>query len=111
MAGIAPKDAVKILKSLMDARARLILKGGLHPVFLVTPPSTSIEPDWNNYERILDVLYKEHPDARAVAEYLGIEQSQLCVFAFKNPSYNNATNSTVQLYRKFYSAILLFTLI
>lgn len=57
-----------------------------------------------------DVLYKEHPDARDVARYLGIEQSQLCVFAFKNPSYGSS-NPTVQLYRRFYSAILLFTLI
>eukprot|EP01034_Spumella_vulgaris_P021378 gene21378-27408_t len=112
LSGIAPKDAVQILKSLQDARAKLILKGGLHPVFLVTPPTTTIEPDWNNYEKVLDVLFREHPDARPVAEYLGIEQSQLCVFAFKNPSYSSsATNPIVQLYKRFYSAILLFTLI
>lgn len=71
VSGIAPKDAMQILKPLMDARSKLILKGGLHPVFLVTPPSTPIEPDWKNYEKILHVLYQEHPDAEAVATYLG----------------------------------------
>jgi len=63
ISGIAPKDAVVILKPLMDARHKLILKGGLHPVYLVTPPSTAIEPDWKNYERMLDLLYQEQPDA------------------------------------------------
>lgn len=66
ISGIAPKDAVVILKPLMDARHKLILKGGLHPVYLVTPPSTAIEPDWKNYERMLDLLYQEQPDAIAV---------------------------------------------
>lgn len=71
VSGIAPKDAVQILRPLLEARAKLILKGGLHPVYLVTPPSTPIEPDWKNYEKILHVLYQEHPDAEAVATYLG----------------------------------------
>lgn len=71
VSGITPKDAVQILKPLLDARTKLILKGGLHPVYLVTPPSTPIEPDWKNYEKILHTLYQEHPDAQAVAVYLG----------------------------------------
>ena len=78
VSGIAPKDAVQVLKPLMDARCKIILKGGLHPVFLVTPPSTPIEPDWKNYEKVLHVLYQEHPDAEAVATYLGI----VCVLPY-----------------------------
>ena len=31
-----------------------------------------IEPDWDNYEKMLDVLYKEHPDAKDVSAHLGI---------------------------------------
>ena len=117
LSGIAPKDAVQILRPLLEARRKLILKGGLHPVFLVTPPSTTIEPDWNNYEKILDTLYREHPDAKAVADLVGIQQSQLLVYAFKHPVYlygatnGGSGNSTVLLYRRFYSAILLFSLI
>lgn len=123
LSGIAPKDAVQILRPLLEARRKLILRGGLHPVFLVTPPSTTIEPDWNNYERILDTLYKEHSDARAVADLVGIQQSQLVVYAFKHPAYqfgstaggangsSSSSSATVQLYRRFYSAILLFSLI
>ena len=44
ISGMSPKDAVLILQPLIDARHKLILKGGLHPVYLVTPPTTMIEP-------------------------------------------------------------------
>jgi hypothetical protein len=71
VSGIAPRDAPHILRPLLQARSKLILKGGLHPVFLVTPPSTAIEPDWKNYEAILHRLFQEQPDAAAVANYLG----------------------------------------
>ena len=61
LSGIPPKDSLIVLKSLQQARECLILKGGLHPVFLVTSPSTNIQPDWDQYERILHDLYQEHP--------------------------------------------------
>ena len=32
------------------------------------------EPDWDNYERVFDVLIKEHQDAKDVAEHLGISR-------------------------------------
>jgi hypothetical protein len=54
------------------ARARLILQSGLHLVFLVTPPfSTSVEPTWTGYERVVDTLYREHPGIEETATYLG----------------------------------------
>ena len=80
VSGIAPKDAVQMLAPLLQARSRLILKGGLHCVYLVTPPSTPIEPDWRNYERILHALCQEHPDAAAVADYLGDNKLQFELF-------------------------------
>lgn len=42
--------------------------------------------------------------------FSGIEQGQLCSYAFNNPPRSNTT-AKVQLYRRFFSAILLFTLI
>lgn len=72
LSGIPPREALAILAPLRQAREKLILKGGgLHPVFLVTPPFVNIEPDWKNYERIINYLYQEMPDAEAVADYLG----------------------------------------
>ena len=61
LSGIPPKDALIVLKSLNQARTKLILKGGLHLVFLVTSPSIQLEPDWEQYERVLHDLYAEHP--------------------------------------------------
>lgn len=110
LSGIAPKEVIQVLKPLEDACSRLILKGGLHPVYLVTPPLCHIEPDWKNYEKILDTLYKEHPDAKAVADYLGVSHSQLCTFTFSNPSLSN-NSELVKFYRRFYNAIILFILI
>lgn len=108
--GISPKDAVQIIKPLISARQRLIIKGGLHPVFLVTPPSTHIEPDWVRYQKILDVLFKEHPDSIAVAEYLGVNHGELCSLALNSPSLSNQSEK-VNFYRRFYSSVLLFILI
>lgn len=88
ISGIAPKDAVVILKPLMDARHKLILKGGLHPVYLVTPPSTAIEPDWKNYERMLDLLYQEQPDAINVVSILLIHHPSIyCILSNKTHAF------------------------
>jgi hypothetical protein len=40
----------------------------------------------------------------------GIEPGQLCTYAFNNPS-RSAANPKPQIYRRFFSAILLFTLV
>ena len=71
LSGVSPREATEILPTLLSARRKLILKGGLHPVFLVTPLSCNIEPNWHNYERIFDVLRREHPDCEMVASLLG----------------------------------------
>lgn len=107
LSGIAPKDAIDILKPLMKARTEMILSGGLHAVFLVTPPSTSIEPDWTNYSKLLSYLFHEHPEAKLVAAHLGISEGLAHSFFFAAP-----TNPAIkQLYKRFYSAIILFRLI
>ena len=109
LSGIAPRDAVHVLKPLFKARSKLILKGGLHCVFLITPPSTPIEPDWENYSKVLDALYKDHPDAEVVAEYIGVNHATVSSFTLKPPYRRN--DSTIQFYKRFFSAILLFALI
>jgi hypothetical protein len=122
---------VQIIKPLLCARSYLILKGGLHCVFLVTPPTTQIgfffifyqlnknlsltmykkkEPDWNNYEKILDSLHREHPESIDVTNYLGVQRGQLCSFSFNHPTFG-CMSETVNFYKRFYSAVLLFILI
>eukprot|EP01038_Epipyxis_sp_PR26KG_P006253 gene6253-8612_t len=110
LSGISPRDAAQIIKPLQQARSRLILRGGLHPVFLVTPPFPQIEPNWANYEAILEELYKEHQDARMVAEYLGVDCSKLLQFKFNHPRPGDISEQ-VMLYKRFYSAIILFTIV
>lgn len=147
LSGIAPKDAFYVLQSLQQARQKLILKGDLHLVFLITPPycginynqsatssatmiagasSTTgeaatalptssasattggIEPDWSTYEKLLDMLIKEFPDCQQVLEVLSIQPSALLYFTQCKPATNT---DTYRLYKRFYNAIILFSLI
>ena len=59
-AGLPPTDAIVIFTPLENARRRLILRSGFHLVFLVTPTTTNIEPNWSNYENIVTTLYREN---------------------------------------------------
>jgi hypothetical protein len=61
LSGISPKDAVTVIKSLEAAKSKLIIKSGLHAVFLVTPPSSPLEPKWEVYYDIIETFYQEHP--------------------------------------------------
>lgn len=61
LSGLPPADAVTVLESLQKARKRLVLKSGFHSIFLSTPPSTSIEPNWSIFEPLLANLQKEYP--------------------------------------------------
>jgi hypothetical protein len=110
LSGISPKDVMQIIHPLLKARSKLILKGGLHPVFLITPPDTRIEPDWANYRRIVDDLYRDHPEAKDVAAYLEVDNKLLDMFVLTPPPYGKV-DATVSFYRRFYSSILLFILI
>eukprot|EP00602_Paraphysomonas_sp_CaronLab_P010721 CAMPEP_0185039172 /NCGR_PEP_ID=MMETSP1103-20130426/35752_1 /TAXON_ID=36769 /ORGANISM="Paraphysomonas bandaiensis, Strain Caron Lab Isolate" /LENGTH=110 /DNA_ID=CAMNT_0027577955 /DNA_START=99 /DNA_END=427 /DNA_ORIENTATION=+ len=72
LSGIAPRDAVVVLASLTQARRSLILQSGFHAVFLVTPPSPSVEPCWSEYERMLDGFLTEYPDVQLVCDLLKV---------------------------------------
>lgn len=123
MSGIPPKEAVIILKSLEQAKSKLILKSGLHATFLVTPPTTSIEPYWDKLDVILHTFYKEHPVSELsmyarvmikrslskvilvylpllqagsdVAEFLGVDMAQVIKYKLSNPNAFNS-NQTIE---------------
>jgi hypothetical protein len=80
--GLIPMDALEIFEPLRNARRKLILRSGFHGstclanpielllmnlfdcivgVFLITPPSFSIVPNWTDYDRIVDALYHDYP--------------------------------------------------
>lgn len=61
LSGISPYDSVVVVKSLQLAKSKLIMKSGLHPIFLVTPPYPPIEPKWDKYVDIVVALYDECP--------------------------------------------------
>ncbi len=143
LSGIAPKDAVEILPSLLQARSKLLLhhgNAGLHPIFLVTPPCTlapqyispvnksnsngpqtnssslshysgstgGIEPDWDNFEKLVDLLMKDYPEIKQLLACLNIEHAHLLACKFNKPSIQS---DRYKLYKRLYNAILLFTLI
>ena len=61
LSGLPPTDAVVVLASLQDARRSLVLKSGLHPIFLATPPYPSVQPAWATFEHLLSLLQKDYP--------------------------------------------------
>jgi hypothetical protein len=107
--GLSPQDAKDVLPILQQAKHQLLLTSALHLVYLIVPPvSKLIEPDWQRYELLIDRLYKEHPDAQHVAEYVGIQRSVCCSFMFSKP---NQLSTHGRLYRRFYVAVILFAVI
>ena len=99
-----------ILPSLREANQKFIFQTGFHGVFLVTPPSTPITPPWQELERIVNALYRDHPGVEEVAEYIGISPAQMMAFKVNPPAYN-CTLPKTKLYKRFYSAIILYRLI
>lgn len=111
LSGIPPKDSKEVLQSLIQARSQLILKGGLHPLYLLTPTSNNtIEPDWDNYQKLLDILYKEYPEAEQVANVIGIKKEVVNNFLYLIKPTMKTDPEAYKLYKRFYNSIILFTL-
>lgn len=94
--GIPPKEAKEILFSLQQGRNQLILKGGLHPLYLLTPSSLStntIEPDWANYYKLLTSFYQEYPEAQKIASLIGIRMEIVQKFIYEGSPRSNMSNN------------------
>lgn len=113
LSGIAPTDAVQILEPLAEANKRLILGGGLHPVFLVTPPSANISIHWQGYATFLQRVCSDLPNAQLVAKHLGIKPSKADNFLLHPPPSKSCglSEKEFRLYKRFYTAVLLFALV
>ena len=107
--GITPMDAVPIFEPLEAARRTLILTTGFHLVFLVTPPHTSITPNWQKFEEILSRLFAENKAIEEVCEYIGVRMSRVQQFRQRPPDYTSIKPEDL-FYKRVYSAIILFKL-
>lgn len=52
VSALSPKDATIIHAHLSAARERLVLEGGLHALFLITPLHVNINVDWDVYAEV-----------------------------------------------------------
>lgn len=110
LSGISPPDALLLLPALTVARHRFVAKSGFHAVFLCTPPSSAVQPVWPDFEVVVNAFYKDHPDVEPVAEMLGINRGELLSLSNRPPPFGCCSPKTL-LYKRFYSAIILFRLI
>eukprot|EP01041_Mallomonas_annulata_P000304 gene304-549_t len=123
LSGIAPRDALPVLSSLQRARVNLVLRSNFHPVFLCTPPSPCLEPNWTRYELMIDALLSDYPthltssvfvscrqEVRGVVEVLGADFGELCRLKMNPPKYGCDKPRTC-FYRRLYAAVIVFSLV
>jgi hypothetical protein len=110
LSGLSPLAAVPVLLSLQAARARLVLRAGLHAVFLATPPDTRLPPRWAAFEGLLAVLGRDYPDTGPALDALGVQGQELHALS-RSPPPPACRSDRVLFYRRLYSAVLLFVLI
>ena len=116
LSGLSPKDALCVIEPLRRARTKLILCTGLHMVYLVTPPSTCIEPDWTQYyDTIMSICKIE--GAELVIKEIGVDDEIIKELAmYKSgvkqvPKFRDDSSAKVIMLRRLYSAIILFKLV
>ena len=108
--GINPKESVEVLQSLLAARKKLILRSNFHCVFLVTPPSSNIEPPWSNMATMVTDIYSDYEDIKPVADFLGVKEKEMQDFARRPPKFM-CNDPRTRFYRRFFTAILLYRLV
>ena len=116
LSGIPPRNAVDNIDYLQSARSSFYLKGGgIHPVFLVTPPEggSNISIKWTEYSAIFDLLVQQYEAVEEVAQALGVDRGRLQRYQHNPPSDANKKEQSkdTKFYRRFYCAIILFSLI
>ena len=113
LSGIHPADALLILQPLVEANKRLVLQGGLHLVFLITPPSTHIVPKWSSYHNVLMRLARDCPCLEAVCEAVGIDTTMLLHMESgrRPPPAFGANDAKTLLHKRFFGAIVLYKLV
>lgn len=113
LSGIHPQDALLVLPPLQAANQRLVLQGGLHLVFLITPPSTQINPTWSRFHDVVTRVARDAPCVGLVGAALGIDMTMLLHMeaGTRAPPLYDARDPKTLLHRRFFSAIILYKLV
>ncbi len=106
--GLAPQDAIGNIKYLQQACERLVLRGGVQPLFLITPPNARIAVNWKEYLNIFDVLCEQNPEIEAPALHLGVCRARLADYQYNQPKENS---EHTKFDRRFYATIVLLSLV
>ncbi|CAM9107353.1 unnamed protein product [Choristocarpus tenellus] len=113
--GMSPCDALDVHQALHHAGGHLVLTSELHALYLLTPPSSGLEPDWKKFRDVY-TGWGEGDPARAVGKAVGIQEGVLVNASVKyKPPYGVRSYSwpgsdrVVDLlpYRRFFAALVL----
>ena len=117
VSGIAPKDAICVLKPLQDARRKLVTNSSAHIIFLVTPPASALEPPWACLHHVLKRLSENNTSLLPVLDCVGASENDPLLEYYANPSvtlpkypYTNMSPEAASkhmMYRRLYSALIL----
>jgi DNA polymerase theta len=107
---LCPTDALIVFRDLSQSRKKLVLESSLHLIYLITPVSQLIEPDWSLFFQ--KYMRLPAPD-RCVADVLDISERNLVKWTQSNQKRSAASQLTKILlsHRRFYSAMILKNLI
>lgn len=110
--GVSPREAVLNLHFLERARDKLVLRGDVHALFLVTPPNHRIRIRWDRYIHIWDELCDQIPDLEEVAVVvIGVQPGKLQEYVNSPPTGAKLETPEVLLYKRFYATIVLLSVV
>lgn len=110
--GVPPFEAVHNVHFLEKARAKLVLKGDIHALFLVTPPDPRVRVRWEKFIHVWDDLCDQIPEVEEVCvSVLGVDPGKLHGFVSNPPSGAKLDTPEILFYRRFYCAIILLSIV
>ncbi|XP_059445323.1 helicase and polymerase-containing protein TEBICHI-like [Corylus avellana] len=102
---LSPEESLIVLDDLSRAREGLVLASDLHLVYLVTPISIDVEPDWRLYlKRFMDLPAID----QSVGNRVGVVESFLMRKAYGASMCND---QTLRVCKRFYVALILSRLV
>ena len=106
--GLAPQDAISNIKYLQQACEKLVLRGGVQPLFLITPPNARITVKWKEYLDIFDALCDQNPEIELPALQLGVCRARLADYQYNQPKEDS---EHTKFDRRFYATIVLLSIV
>lgn len=112
VSGVSPREAVLNLRFLERARDKLVLRGDVHALFLVTPPNHRMRVHWDRYIHVWNTLCHELPDVEEVAvRMIGVQPARLQSFGNSPPTGDELASEETLFYKRFYCTIVLLSIV